>query len=237
MSSSAAAVPSRLARARRTQRDVFVRSEGDAYYRRNAARDTGPARLDDDPPLRVLRGLSIHPQRVLEIGSADGWRLSLLADAARPALAAGADPSHEALRVGARRDPRIRLARATADALPYADQSFDLVILGFFLYVADRSDLFRIAAESDRVLAEGGHLMLYDFHGERPTQVHYQHAVGCHTYKMDYRRMFLWNPAYRCLYHETVGEAPALGSGDSRLAVSVLRREQRGAYAAAERGR
>ena len=65
----------------------------------------------------------------------------------------------------------------------------------------------------------------------------YQHADGCHSYKMDYRRMFLWNPAYRCLYHETIGEPPALGSGDSRLAVSVLRRQQRGAYTPAERGR
>ncbi len=214
-----------------------MRSEGDAYYRRNAAQDIGPARLDDDPPLRVLRRLSLAPRRVLEVGSADGWRLSLLVDSAGPDLAAGADPSLAALQVGARRDPRLQLARATAEALPYADHSFDLVILGFFLYVADRGDLFRIASESDRVLAEGGHLMLYDFYSERPAQVRYQHADGCHSYKMDYRRMFLWNPAYRCLYHETIGEPPALGSGDSRLAVSVLRRQQRGAYTPAERGR
>lgn len=222
----------------RPQRDVFVRFEGDAYFRRNAgpvAEARHPA--DEDPPLRVLRDLRLAPRRVLEVGSGDAWRLSHLAESPGLELAAGADPSLDALRSGTARDGRLCLARSTAESLPFRDQSFDLVILGFFLYVADRNDLFRIAAESDRVLAEGGHMLLYDFFAERPSRVRYQHAAACETYKMDYRRMFLWNPAYRCLYHETVGEAPEPGRGDSRLAVSLLRREQHGAYTPAERGR
>ncbi len=218
------------------QRRAFVRSEGDAYFRRNAPEPREAERIAADPPLRVLRDLSLSPHRVLEVGSADGWRLAQIAEQAGVSLAAGADPSRDALRAGVRSYRDMCFACATAEALPFRDKSFDLVILGFFLYVADRDDLFRIAAESDRVLAEGGHLLLYDFYADRPTKVRYQHAAACHSYKFDYRRMFLWNPAYRCLYHETIGDAPKLGCGDSRLAVSVLRREQAGAYTTAERG-
>ena len=219
------------------QRRLFVRSEGDAYYARNHAGPWGGgANTGVDPPLRVLRRLRLAPRAVLEIGCSDGWRVGALAQHPEVELAAGVDPSAVALRAGRNRYARTRFTRTTAEALPFRAGSFDLVVLGFFLYVADRADLFRIAAECDRVLRDGGHVLLYDFHSDRPARVAYHHADGCHTFKMDYRRMFLWNPAYRCIYHEVLGESPALGTGDSRRVVSVLRRQERGAYAEAERG-
>ena len=75
------------------QRRAFVRSEGDAYFRRNAPEPREAERIAADPPLRVLRDLSLSPHRVLEVGSADGWRLAQIAEQAGVSLAAGADPS------------------------------------------------------------------------------------------------------------------------------------------------
>lgn len=233
MTAASIGLPTRESRA--TQRRVFVRGEGDAYYRRHRHGLWGEGAASGvDPPLRVLRQLRLSPGAVLEIGCSDGWRVGALAQHPGVDLAAGVDPSSAALCAGRDRYAGTRFARTTAEALPFRDRSFDLVMLGFFLFVADRDDLFRIAAESDRVLREGGHLLLYDYFAERPARLQYGHHVSCHTFKMDYRKMFLWNPAYRCVYHEVVGEAPAVGCLDTRRVVSVLRREEEGAYTDAE---
>ena len=44
----------------------------------------------------------------------------------------------------------------TADTLPFAAGSFDVVIAGFFYYLLDPADLFVVAAAIDRVLADEG---------------------------------------------------------------------------------
>src|ERR1700712_3304564 len=57
------------------QSDTFLRTEGDGFFRRNAA---GLARLerngDDDPVLKAIESLALRPKRVLEIGCSNGWR-------------------------------------------------------------------------------------------------------------------------------------------------------------------
>ncbi len=224
--------PIDLPAGRRDQRQLFLRSEGDVVYEPTHRGPWGSgARTGVDPPLRVLRELRLASRAVLEVGCSDGWRVGALAQHAETEFAAGVDLSVAALRAGRNRYAGTRFARTTAEALPFRDESFDLVVLGFFLYLADRADLFRIAAECHRVLREEGHVLIYDFHADRPARLAYHHAEGCHTFRMDYRRMFLWNPAYRCVYHEVLGDCTTPGRADARHAVSVLRKQEAGAYA------
>jgi ubiquinone/menaquinone biosynthesis C-methylase UbiE len=42
--------------------------------------------------------------------------------------------------------------QGTADELPFPNNSFDIVVFDFCLYLCDRLDLFKITAEADRVL-------------------------------------------------------------------------------------
>jgi ubiquinone/menaquinone biosynthesis C-methylase UbiE len=206
-----------------SQRARFLASEGDAYHARNLG---SHALAAADPVLAALRELALAPERVLEIGAGDGWRLAALAEQLPAALRVGIDPSLAALRAGAEQSPRVACVRATAERLPFRSGAFELAILGFCLYLVDREDLFAVAAEVDRVLAPCAHLAILDFLPDAPQRRRYAHADGLSSFKMDYARMFLWNPAYRCVARRTLthpGGDPQ--RGQDRLAVSVLRRD------------
>ncbi len=53
------------------QEQVFLDGEGDAWLKRN--REKLPVK--NDPVLKTLAACKIRPNKVLEIGCADGWRL------------------------------------------------------------------------------------------------------------------------------------------------------------------
>ncbi len=207
------------------QREIFARWEGDGYFGRNPVT---PDRLEqvaeDDLVLRALAEAGVDARLILEVGASNGWRLECL-HRRRPGISCvGIEPSLAAVTEGARHFPDVKLIRGTAERLPFASGKFDLVILGFFLYLCDRDDLFRVAAETDRVLAPNGIVAIFDFCPPRPCRNPYSHRPGVFSYKMDYAQMFLWNPSYR-----RVLEKQALHPGaeendlDSRTAVSLLR--------------
>lgn len=214
------------------QRDMFLASEADAFFARNQVDDSGLAdRVRDDLVVAALRSRALEPRRVLELGASDGWRLDALRRPGHDFIAAGLDPSRGALAAGARRFPDLHLVCGTAERLPFASRSFDLVILGFFLYVVDRDDLFRVAGEVDRVVAEHGTLAILDFHCDVPVRRPYRDAAGCYSYKMDYGAMFDWNPAYSRT-HETFSTHPGgrKGAPEDRIVVTLLERDPHKAY-------
>lgn len=205
------------------QRIRFLRGEGDAYHARNAS---SRPRADEDPLLTALAEILPAPGgrgRVLEIGCGDGWRLDELAHRLPDWHRLGLDPSHEALCDGTGRGSF--LVRGTAERLPFRDGAVDLLCFGFCLYLCDPRDLPRIAAEADRVLADGGHVAIYDFDSPRPRRNPYRHGDGLFSHKMDFSAMFAWNPCYR-LVSRRVGPHPgaAADDDDARIAVTILRR-------------
>ena len=119
--------------------------------------------------------------------------------------------------------PGVTLTQGTAESLPFGDSLFDLVIFGFCLYLCDRHDLFRIAAEADRVLKDHGTMALYDFCTPVPYKNSYVHVEGLNSYKMDYSRLFSWNPAYRLVSHTLIPHPGSTAMGpDHCVGVSLL---------------
>lgn len=210
-----------------SQKDVFLEGEGDAWFERNrkpAANRELPA---GDPLLVELLGLSVPPltagTRILEIGCGEGVRLQWLATQ-RGCDCYGLDPSGRAVEAAASRGVNAR--RGTAEALPFDDESFDVVLFGFCLYLCDREDLFRIACEADRVLRNPGWLLIHDFFNESPSRREYHHRPGIFSYKMDYRRLFDWHPGYtnyshRVMHHVTGGYTD---DANEWVAISVMRK-------------
>jgi ubiquinone/menaquinone biosynthesis C-methylase UbiE len=208
------------------QKDVFLQSEGDAWYQRNTAGSSAAGISDADPLLGEILDLRPRPARnakILEIGCGDGARLQRLS-AELGCECHGIDPSARA--VAAARARGVTALQGTADQLPFADRMFEIVIFGFCLYVCDRADLFRLAYEADRVLLSPGWLLIHDFYSPAPIKRAYHHRPGLFCHKMDFRSMFTWHPAYTTYTHKIRGHV--LGDytdvAEEWVATSVLRK-------------
>ena len=212
------------------QKEIFLHSEGDAWFTRNKQAVSKRKLPDDDALLREL--LDFLPPsaggriKVLEVGCGDGTRLDWLKNNLN-ADCYGIEPSANA--VAAASGKGINVQQGTADVLPFDDQSFDIVIFGFCLYLCDRDDLFRIASAADRVLRSPGWLMIQDFFSPMPNAKLYHHRPGVLSYKMDYRTLFDWHPDYECMTHKLRhhSEAGYTDIEDEWMAVSILRKYHR----------
>lgn len=213
------------------QKDVFRDSEADRWFDRNFAKAVKQDEEKDQALASLLR-LGKRFERVLEIGCADGWRLNRLRERFG-SRCVGVEPSQNAVDVGRERYPGIELRVGTADALDFEARSFDLVIAGFCLCLCDRQDLFRIAAEFDRVLKIGGTLLITEFLPPVPYKNDWHHVPGVYCYKMDYANMFLWNPQYT-LYERSVVDYHSgkmeLSQFDGQISVSLLLKGDESVY-------
>lgn len=171
------------------QSDIMMETEGDAWFSRN--RDKLGQR---DPVGDVIGELGITPTSVLEVGAADGWRLAKLRDKFGCKVL-GIDPSMAACNAAAAR--AVPMYQMTANGLPCDDRSVDLLIYGFALYVCDPADWFRIVAEGDRVLKDGGHIIVHDFaETSHPFARPYKHRDGLLAYHFDFTKLWAANPVY-----------------------------------------
>lgn len=208
------------------QKDIFLSSEGDAWLERNKALLSQRRLPEDDPILVELLKLpsSAEEMTVLEIGCGDGQRLAWLKDN-WGARCFGIDPSAQG--VASANERGIHAQRGTADHLPFRNDEFDLVIFGFCLYLCDRDDLFQIAQEANRVLRTPGWLVILDFYSPVPVSRAFHHRPGILSYKMDYRTLFTWHPAYECMTHKVRAhhkEKTYTDDPQEWVAVSVLRK-------------
>jgi ubiquinone/menaquinone biosynthesis C-methylase UbiE len=199
-----------------SQKETFIEGEGDRWHERNSGG------LNNDLVLPTIQRNGLRVSDVLEIGSGDGSRLLQIKAAFPHANVAGVDPSQKAVNEAA---AGTSLRVATADALPYENDSFNLVIFGFCLYLCDRADLFKIAAEADRVLRDYGAMIVYDFHPPLPYRNPYKHVEGIFSYKMDHSRMFSWNPAYQIISQDVFPHPGTTSMNpDNRVGITVMRK-------------
>lgn len=201
------------------QTDIWATTEGNAWNRRNRDKTS----LTD----RVLQQLDdVSPQitHALEIGCGNGRRLFRLQQAYNCKVY-GVDVSSEAIKDAEAMFPSVQVYGYRADALPFSPDHFDLVIFGFVLYACDPGHLFRIAMEADRVLADKGLLVIYDFHADFPHSRSYAHDRRLRSYKMDFAKLFLAHPFYSLASRRIYGtETNVPLSADDAVAVTILRK-------------
>jgi len=212
------------------QKEIFLSGEGDSWFDRNKFLDIDD-RINNDLILNEISRLEIKPKRILEVGCAEGWRLNELSKR-YSCECVGFDPSSKAILIGRDLYPNVRLEVGTADIISEEDESVDLLIIGFCLYLCDRNDLFSIAREVDRVLENKGLIIILDFYSEIPYKNKYTHKDGIYAFKMDYASMFKWNPFYSVV--STVisshGMEKIVGNKDERICISSLRKSIDDAY-------
>lgn len=193
------------------EKDIFLNGEADAWFTRNykaiesRLKNTGEPTPKYSSILSYLKGQGYgkKPCKILEVGCSFGYNLSwlkkqLLAVGSGAHIDAyGVEPSKLAVEKAAELyGDSIQVIRGTSDMLPFADESFDVCILGFCMFWVDRRYLFRSVAETDRVLKSGGHLIVVDFDTKTPYMRTNIHNADAFTYKMQYDQLFLANPQY-----------------------------------------
>src|SRR5258708_38226063 len=106
------------------QSDIFAESEGDNWLERNRAL------VGRDPVSEAIDHLGLKPQRVLEIGCANGWRLAALRGKFDCEVH-GVEPSMQGCIEAATRG--VPVWRMTAESLAAAEEGFGIVIYGVCL--------------------------------------------------------------------------------------------------------
>jgi ubiquinone/menaquinone biosynthesis C-methylase UbiE len=184
-----------------SQETIFSQSEADKWFLRNHAALANSERVVHDPVLKLLDTVGLKPRHVLEIGASNGYRLHQLQQKYQ-ANAWAVEPSLVAIQDGQQRYPAIKFLQGVANALPITeDGKFDLVIMNFVFHWIDRVNLFSSIAEIDRMLADGGSLIIGDFYPAFPERVVYHHLPNANvwTYKQNYLDIFLASNLYELI--------------------------------------
>jgi len=209
------------------QSQVFLDSEGDAWFRRNEeAVNSKTSYPETETIKRVLGHFKDDINRVLEVGCANGAKLFDLCSFFE-AEGFGVDPSKTAVKSGQELHKHLNFAVSTASNLPHLDNSFDLVFFGFCLYLVDRNDLLKAVSEADRVLKAGGYLAILDFDPKQRHSREYHHRPGLHSYKSSYANFFTAGGHYYLVAKDSYSHEAANFSvnSDERVSLTVLYKE------------
>ena len=183
-----------------SQKNIFLNSEGDNWFNRNNDYLESKDWNNDSIIELMSQNCEVFKNSsILEIGCSAGHRLTQIKQKFN-ANVYGVDPSKKAIDVAV--SLGIKATVASADNLPFENEKFDVVILGFCLYLCDRSDLFKIAYEVDRVIKNKGWIIILDFYSEKQKVVKYHHKEGINTFKYDHSKLFTWNPNYSEYYRK-----------------------------------
>jgi SAM-dependent methyltransferase len=121
--------------------------------------------LVNTPVFLLPRKVNLQPKhRVLEIGCSRGANLRFLTSRIkfrRPPV--GIDLSQRSLRATREPSGRFSMVAGSGSRLPFADESFDLVITAHVLRHLDGEGFIRMLVETRRVLKPGGVLAVWDY--------------------------------------------------------------------------
>ena len=216
-----------------SQDEVFAAFEGDNWFERNKA---GLERFDleADFPLKLMELYRLRPRSVLEVGAANGYRLAAISERYGARVVA-VEPSVEAIVDGKSRFPYVEFVRGGASAIPL-QELFDLIIVNFVFHWIDRTNLLRSVAEIDRLLMDGGFLIIGDFFPSNLMKVRYHHLPDqkAYTYKQDYAATFMASGLYHpvCLITGSHSSKALMGevTEDERIGVWLLQKKLKDHY-------
>lgn len=175
------------------QKEIFLKSEGDKYFLRNKARYAN-SDFSKDNVINLIKSIITKKKRkfkILDIGCGDGGKLDYLTKNFSNVEAFGIDPSGKAIKNN--KNKKVKLKVSTADDIPF-NFEFDIVVLGFCLYLCDDEDLFKIASEVFRVSKKSSYIIIEDFIREKVSYKNYKHRKNIKTRKMNYTKIFNWHP-------------------------------------------
>jgi len=210
----------------REEQQKALRTDGDGYHQRNHA---GIGTIADPVFEQLTLINQVSPiQSYLEIGCTTGFRVDK-ASRAFNCKASGLEASEDAVAEGHRKYPEVELVCGLApDGLTHWNGlQFDCIVLGHFLYLLPREQLFALASSVDSLLAENGHLIVMDFIYPKPMSAPYAHHDDLTVFKGNPSAPWLWSPTYSLVGRQiySLAQDPALQAQPSAWqTVDVLKK-------------
>ena len=175
------------------------KKEYENYYRRNSEKQYLP---ENDRILRVAEQLVKMTDCTgfnwCEIGCSDARRFKYLKNYGFSV--SGVEPGELAANTAIKHGEKVQIADATSFRF---DCQFDVLHLGFFLYLCPPSEYFSIAQNVDKHLKEGGFLIIEDFDKKFFEVKQYSHDVSLSMFKTDFSTLFAWHPSYKIIHKNT----------------------------------
>ena len=175
------------------QDEIFKSKEGDNWFNRNKESLGTNDKIDWPSYLIDTFKLGGTFKTLMELGCANGWRLQKIARKYKLSSdnVMGVEASSAAIQDAKTRYPSLRIEQGLLSKIP-SDKKFDLVIVNFVYHWVDRASLSQSIAETDRVIADGGVLILGDFLPDFAQKRFYHHLPEekVFTFKQDYAKIF-----------------------------------------------
>lgn len=218
------------------QKNSFLGYEANAWFDRNKV-VIDSYNLDRDRVITLIKEYNLDPKKVLEIGCSAGYRLNAINSIFKDCVTYGVEPSDKAIEYGKDNYPNVNFIHGTADDLMVFDkESIDIVIVGFVFYVIDRSILLKVIAEIDRVLRNGGILIIVDFFSESSLKNVYHHIKDfkAFSFKQNYDEVFTSSKLYYLLDRSTWNHSEkVLDATDNyydKYSISLLKKDINASY-------
>lgn len=179
--------------------------EGGKWWARNT--NFGHQESLSSPELieKYLREAGIKFKSVLEVGCSSGYNLEHLRRKFRVKVT-GIEPGMAAVKHAHKVRPEILIKRGFAHSLPFADSSFDLVIIHFVFHWVNHKYFFQSVGEAVRVAKK--YLLIGDFYPVKSERVEYHHrsGSGIYTWKRLLAEVFVAGGAGKVVWKKTLGQ-------------------------------
>ncbi len=164
-------------RLRKVYREYTVRGFGKSKW---SLANRGNQAVRDECQMKIREVLEesgffpLENRRILDVGCGTGERLAAFVDwGARPDNLFGVDLIPDRISEGRQNHPQITFELANAEALPFANHTFDLVtVFTVFTSILDDRMAANVCREINRVLPRGGSVLWYDFRMRNPQNRH-----------------------------------------------------------------
>ncbi len=218
------------------QKEAFIQYEADAWFERNKAY-MAKYNPEEDKVVGLIQKYKLNPSTVLEIGCSAGYRLNGINKLHSSCKTFGIEPSQKAIDFGKQNFPNVNFTQGTADNLSaYETNSMDVVIVGFVFYVIDRQIVFKVISEIDRVLKNGGVLIIIDFFSESALKTQYQHIkdFSAYSFKQNYDEVFTASKMYylldKCTLNHDTKDFDATDDYFNKYTISLLKKDIAASY-------
>ena len=207
-------------------KEIFLESEANEWFLRNKKKASEEI-YNLDVLISWLEPFKNNINEILEVGSGSGHRLHQLCKSLE-ANGKGVEPSEEAVKFANNQFSNCNFSKGTSEKLEQDSESFDLVHLGFFLYLVDRQDYLTSIAEADRVTKTGGFLSIIDFDPINPYSNSYSHFNGLKSFKIDNSKVFIESGKYSLVNKFSFSHSKNYFSKreDERISLMLLYKEE-----------